>query len=67
MTQGSATNLTVYKMIHHKKSTIANLMHARPALFMEANEISQYLPIKKVDCEKLIFPIRIDPNSIGIL
>lgn len=67
MTQGSASKLTVYKMIHHKRSKIANLMHARPALSMEADEIPPYLPIKEAVCEKLISPIRIDPNPTDTL
>lgn len=56
------TRPTCYENIHHE-SKIFNLMHVSPPLFMDPNEISQYLPIKEAVCEKLIFPDRIDHNS----
>uniref|UniRef100_A0A8C2LKV5 TIP41-like protein n=1 Tax=Cricetulus griseus TaxID=10029 RepID=A0A8C2LKV5_CRIGR len=41
---------------------VANLMHVPLFLFMEPNEISQYLSIKEAVCEKLVFPERVDSS-----
>lgn len=45
-----------------RESTVADLMHVPPSFFTEPNEISQYLPIKKAVCEKLVFPEKVDPD-----
>lgn len=37
-------------------------MHNLPFLFMESNEITQYLPIRKAICDMLVFMERNDPN-----
>ncbi|KAG8515800.1 TIP41-like protein [Galemys pyrenaicus] len=46
----------------HGVSSLSVKIHVSPSLFTEPNEISQYLPIKEVVCEKLLFPERIDSN-----
>ncbi|MBN3297959.1 TIPRL protein, partial [Amia calva] len=39
-----------------RESKISALQHVPPAFYTDPNEISQYLPLKLLECEKLEFP-----------
>ncbi|XP_006628115.1 TIP41-like protein [Lepisosteus oculatus] len=39
-----------------RESKISDLQHVPPAFYTDPNEISQYLPLKLLECEKLAFP-----------